>query len=114
MIIAYQYLFVCSANKDRSKTAEDFFSSQYPQMFFESAGTNDVTCQKLGTNHITIDMLEKAYRVYVMETKHQTAIQKKFGNQFFNKIIVLQIPDLYKYGSIELINILKKRVCFDS
>ncbi|WOI23747.1 hypothetical protein [Nonlabens ulvanivorans] len=82
-------------------------------MSFESAGTNDVTCKKLGTNLVTKDMMEKSHKVYVMETKHQISLQKKFGNQFFNKITILHIPDIYKYGSSELIDILKKRVCFD-
>ncbi len=33
-------LFVCSANKDRSKTADDYFSKHYPDLSFDSAGTN--------------------------------------------------------------------------
>ena len=33
-------LFVCSANKQRSKTAEDYFASKYGNHEFLSAGTN--------------------------------------------------------------------------
>jgi len=33
-------LFICSANKDRSKTAEDFFGENYSAYNFDSAGTN--------------------------------------------------------------------------
>jgi predicted protein tyrosine phosphatase len=47
-------LFICSANKDRSKTGEDYFAEQYPDLNFESAGTNQKTCNQLGTNFIEI------------------------------------------------------------
>jgi len=45
-------LFVCSANKDRSKTAEDYFSEQFPNINFDSAGTNKKICNQLGTNYL--------------------------------------------------------------
>ena len=66
-------LFVCSANKDRSKTAEDYFSKHYPDLCFDSAGTNKNT-------------------------------------KYYNKITVLNINDIYKYGSKELIEILKTKI----
>ena len=39
-------LFVCSANKQRSKTAEDYFSSKYADFHFISAGTNRKICEQ--------------------------------------------------------------------
>ncbi|MGJ8684220.1 MAG: phosphotyrosine protein phosphatase [Nonlabens sp.] len=103
-------LFICSANKDRSKTAEDYYSAQYPKLQFESAGTNRVTCEKLGTHYMTQELLENATQIFVMEPKHLEAIRKEFGNGFYNKTTVLDIPDIYKYGSKELIEILKEKV----
>ena len=46
-------LCVCSANKERSKTAQDYFSERYPDIHFDSAGTNKHTCKNLGTNYIS-------------------------------------------------------------
>jgi protein-tyrosine-phosphatase len=48
--MAQNVLFVCSANKERSKTAEDYFSIQYPDIHFNSCGTNIKLCEKEGTN----------------------------------------------------------------
>ena len=102
-------LFVCSANKDRSKTAEDYFSVQFPNLQFDSAGTNKKICNKLGTNYINEEQLNVADTVFVMENKHLKAIKDIFGNKYFNKITVLNIQDIYKYGSKELIEILKSK-----
>ncbi|MBU2951070.1 phosphotyrosine protein phosphatase [Tamlana agarivorans] len=103
-------LFVCSANKDRSKTAEDYFSKHFPDLYFDSAGTNKNTCNKLGTNYISEEQLNIADKVFVMENKHLKVIKEVFGNKYFNKITVLNINDIYKYGSKELIEILKIKI----
>ena len=103
-------LFVCSANKDRSKTAEDYFSEYYPNLSFNSAGTNKKTCNQLGTNYIYKEQLDLADSIYVMEQKHLDAIRESFSNKYFNKITVLNIKDIYKYGSKELIDILKTKI----
>ena len=99
-------LFVCSANKDRSKTAEDYFSNHYPDVSFDSAGINKKTCNKLGTNYICIEQLDLADEIFVMENKHLIAIKELFGGKYYNKITVLNINDIYKYGSKELIEVL--------
>ncbi len=78
-------LFVCSANKDRSKTAEDYFSKQHPNLYFDSAGTNKNTCNKLGANYISKEQLDRADKVFIMETKHLKAIKEVFGNKYYNK-----------------------------
>ena len=103
-------LFVCSANKDRSKTVEDYFSNHYPNLSFDSAGTNKKTCNELGTNYISEEQLDLADNVFVMENKHLKAIKEAFGNSYYNKITVLNINDIFKYGSKELIEILKTKI----
>jgi predicted protein tyrosine phosphatase len=45
-----------------------------------------------------------------MEQKHLNAIRELFSNKYFNKITVLNIKDIYKYGSKELIEILKDNI----
>lgn len=103
------YLFVCSANIQRSKTAEDYFSSKYDGNFY-SAGTNIKICQKEGTTPIDSDILEIADLVFVMETKHKDIINKNTSSKYSKKIIVLNIKDVYKYYQKELIDILEIKV----
>ena len=103
-------LFICSANKDRSKTAEDYFSNHYPDLQFDSAGTNKSICNQLGTNYINETQLNDADVIFVMEQKHLDSIKKTFGNQYYNKTKVLHIKDIYKYGSKALIEVLESRI----
>ena len=100
-------LFICSANKDRSKTAEDHFSEIYTNYHFDSAGTNKKICNSLGTNYIEDYQLDWADKIYVMENKHLMALQTIYGNAYYNKV---NIRDVYKYGSKELIDILEKSI----
>jgi predicted protein tyrosine phosphatase len=103
-------LFICSANKDLSKTAEDYFSENYSGYRFDSAGTNKKTCNQLGTNYIEEDQLDWADKIYAMESKHLKAIRALYGNQYSKKIRVLNIRDIYNYDSEDLIEILRNKV----
>lgn len=103
-------LFVCSANKQRSKTGEDYFSILYPKREFRSAGTNLKLCQAEATNPLTEEMLIWADTVFVMENKHAQLIKQNTANKYRNKIIVLGIEDIYKYYQKELIEILISKI----
>lgn len=105
-------LFVCSANKQRSKTAEDYFALNYPDFTFLSAGTNSKICRKEGTTELTEDLLIWADKVYVMEQRHLEQVKKHTGSKYYNKITVLNIPDIYKYYDAELISILDEKLVF--
>lgn len=104
-------LFVCSVNKLRSKTAEDYFSEKYVNTdnVFISAGTNIKTCLKEGTVPLEEWMLEWADSIYVMEKKHKEEILT-YTKEFLNKIIVLGIKDNYSYYQPELIELLETKV----
>jgi predicted protein tyrosine phosphatase len=103
-------LFVCSANKQRSKTAEDYFSLSFKDLNFKSAGTNIKLCNKEGTNPLDIEMLDWAHLVLVMENKHKEIIDKNTESKYRSKIIVLDIQDIYKYYQNELLVILEQKV----
>ena len=103
-------LFICSANKQRSKTADDYFSEKYKDHHFLSAGTNIKVCREEGTSVLTSDLLQWADKVYVMERKHLDQIQKRTGSTFYTKIEVLDIPDIYKYYDATLISLLEKKI----
>lgn len=101
-----KFLFVCSANKQRSKTGEDYFSSIYPKLDFQSAGTNLKICQKEGTNPLTEDLLGWADVIFVMENSHAKLIKEFTSDKFGAKIIVLSVEDKYKYYQPELVQTL--------
>lgn len=103
-------LFVCSANKQRSKTAEDYFSVKSLSHNFHSVGTNPKICNTEGTNLITEDDLVWADLVFTMEDKHRKIINKHTNKTYNSKITVLNIPDIYKYYQKELLEILDRKV----
>ena len=103
-------LFICSANKQRSKTAEDYFSGKYADIHFLSAGTNIKVCEREGTNSLTIVLLERADLVFVMEQKNKKQITDYVNGKLKKELIVLNIPDIYKYYQKELIEILEERI----
>jgi len=105
-----KFLFICSANKQRSKTAEDYFAEKYPEHNFKSAGTNTKICRKEGTTELTENLLEWADMVYVMEKKHFHQIKEHTSSTYYSKIEVLNIRDVYKYYDADLIAILEKKV----
>jgi len=104
------YLFVCSANKQRSKTAEDYFAEKHPEHKFRSAGTNNKICRKEGTTELTEELLKWADKAYVMEKKHFDQIKKHTGSKYYSKITVLHIPDVYQYYDKALLRILDESI----
>ena len=107
-------LFICSANKDRSKTAEDYFSKKYPNLNVYSSGTNQKTCFQLGTNFIQLLQLDWADSIYVMETKHLEFINQFSERKHREKIEILQIKDIYTYNQKELLGLLKDKFDFSN
>lgn len=103
-------LFKCSANKLRSNTADDYFSLIYPEYNFTSAGTNLKICAKEGTNPLTIEILKGADLVFAMENRHKKLIKDYLKDQLKKEIIVLNIPDFYKYYQKELIDLLQIKI----
>lgn len=102
--------FICSANKDRSRTAEDHYSHLRPDNNYDSAGTNQKICFQLGTSYIRKEQLEWADNIFLMESKHRKAIEKLHGSSFNSKMKVLNILDHYQYGDRELIQILEQKL----
>lgn len=98
-------LFICSANKDRSPTAEEIFA-EWPRVETDSAGTNNDAVTPLSG-----DQLDWADIVFVMEKAHRNRLSSKFGAHLKNKrVICLDIPDNYLYRDPQLIRLLETRV----
>ncbi|HTB63041.1 MAG TPA: low molecular weight protein tyrosine phosphatase family protein [Opitutales bacterium] len=98
-------LFVCSANQQRSPTAEAVFAD-WPGIEVASAGVDNRAYVTL-----TPELLEWANLIFVMEQMHRQKISQKFKPYLKNqRIICLNIPDEYGYMQPELVELLRRRV----
>ncbi|KOY85202.1 hypothetical protein AD998_02680 [bacterium 336/3] len=103
-------LFVCSANQNRSKTAEVYFQGKCPQYQFQSAGTNHKECLKNNSKLLTEELLIWADKAFVMEKHHQEIINKYTNQKYQEKIIILNIRDIYIFMQAELIIELEEKI----
>jgi len=103
--IAMRVLFVCTANKLRSPTAEDVFKGR--QGFdVISAGTAANAPVPL-----TAELVASADLIFAMETHHRDRIRKKFKKRpADDRIVTLHIPDDYERGDASLVALLKEKV----
>ena len=103
-------LFVCTANRDRSKTAEHHFKISKPQHEYKSCGISSSYCKTWGGTYIDRGLLDWADRIFCMDTNHQSFIRQKYGKDYDAKMINLKIEDIYNYMSEKLINILETKI----
>jgi len=99
-------LFVCTANVDRSKTAEDLYETD-PRFEVRSCGV-----APFAQVVITRELLEWADHIFVMnetEDHHVTAIRRRFPG-FAKPVIDLNIEDRWKRGHPELKKIIESRL----
>jgi predicted protein tyrosine phosphatase len=98
-------LFICSANKLRSPTAENVFS-KWPDIETDSAGiSNDADVM------LSREQVSWANIIFVMEKTHKNRLQKKFKDAVSGKrLICLGIPDDYEYMDPELVTLLENKV----
>ena len=100
-------LFVCSANRDRSRTAEIYFQNKYIEHRFRSCGTNKFLSQRHGGVVMERYMLDIAHRIICAEQNHMDLIIERFGEQYKNKIEVLSLGDTKTFMDPELITMLE-------
>lgn len=99
------YLFVCSQNRLRSPTAEQVFAD-HPGLSVASAGTNNGA-----ENPLTDELVAWADFIFVMERQHRGKVQQKHRQALKDKrLIVLDIPDDYKYMDPGLIRLLQTKM----
>ena len=112
-------LFVCSANQDRSVTAQDYFRYTMPQHTYKSAGINQKEIEKAGKgNYLTQEDLHEADVVYVMTKTHKELIEtflfdaqeQELLDELKEKICVLGIDNDHAYGATELVLMLDDRL----
>ena len=96
-------LFVCTANIDRSPTAEDLLKD------IEGFEVKSAGVWFNARKRISRDLIEWADIIFVMEDFHKEVITT-LKPEAESKTIVLNIPDIYPRNDPELIKILKMRL----
>lgn len=102
-------LFVCTANRDRSRTAEIYFQNKYPQYRFRSAGINKYLSERHGGIHLKKYMLDVADKIICMEYVHSDYIVQNIDKKYLNKITVLSLGDTESFMSENLIKMLEEK-----
>lgn len=102
-------LFICTANRDRSKTAEVHFSKVYPEHEFKSAGINKYLSERHGGVHLKKHMLDWADRVVCAEHVHSDYIIRQIDKKYIGKIEILQLGDTEAFMSEQLIKALEEK-----
>lgn len=98
-------LFLCTANRLRSPTAEQVFA-EYPGVETMSAGLAHDAVETLTPEH-----LEGVDIVFVMEKAHRNKLSQRFKPYIGKaRVVCLNIPDDYEFMQPELIALLKARV----
>ena len=94
-------LFICNQNENRSKTAEEVFSSQFET---KSAGLYN-------NDPVNEQQLNWADIIVAMEESQRKELASRFPKQYLKKrVLSLNIPDIYHYNQPELIEELKARM----
>lgn len=98
-------LFICSRNRWRSPTAEEIYKN-YPGISARSAGTEPSARIKLSAKNILW-----ADIIFVMEKRHKARLVERFPYDIEDKqVVILDIPDEYKFMDLELIEDIKTKV----
>jgi predicted protein tyrosine phosphatase len=98
-------LFICSRNQWRSPTAEQVFA-KWPGLEVRSAGLD-----KSAVEPVTPEVLEWADLIFVMEKSYRAKLSRRFLVHLkHQRIVVLGIPDKYRYMDSELVALLEKLV----
>jgi len=102
---ALKLLFLCSRNQRRSVTAQSLFRGA-PGYEVKSAGTDPGATIRVKQEHI-----EWANMIFAMEHRHLQYVQAHFKESLAGRrLICLEIPDKYGGMSLELLDVLKKRL----
>ena len=99
-------LFVCGRNKWRSPTAERMYAYDH-RIEVRSAGVSAKSRHQLSINDV-----EWADLILVMETKHQSRILGAFRDLDLPLIESLDIPDEYEYMDEELVVMIRQSTEF--
>jgi len=98
-------LFICSRNRRRSPTAERLFADR------EGVETDSAGLAPDAEVPLSLDQLEWADLVVVMEKTHRSTLTRRFGRHLARtRIVCLDIPDRFEFMDQELIDALERKM----
>lgn len=95
-------LFICSANVNRSPSAQFWFALRNPENRYSSAGSSRVACRIHGGKFITKQQVHNADRIICMEERNRKDLKNLFPG-CESKIEVAGIEDKYTPLQLELL-----------
>jgi len=95
-------LFVCTANRQRSPTAEALFDND-DRYEARSCGVS-----ALEGTQCDATLIEWADTVFCMEERHRQILEERFPEIRKNEIVVLGIPDRFLQGEPRLVKLLQE------
>ena len=101
-------LYVCTANVDRSPTAELIGRALFPDLEHRSAGTSESLCEEAESQFLSKKQVKWANHIICMEAKHEEFIKEHYRTG--KKVTVLNIPDNYAFKDQELIDMLAAKL----
>ena len=102
-------IFICTANRDRSRTAEIHFQNKYPEHRFRSAGINKYLSERHGGVHLKNYMLNVADRIICAEPVHADYIIQHIDKNYKFRIEVLNLEDTDTFMTESLIKRLEEK-----
>jgi predicted protein tyrosine phosphatase len=98
-------LFICGKARARGPTAAQI-ASGWDGVQSDCAGLSEDADDLL-----SLEQLEWADIIFVMETRHKTRLLSKFGGAVRGRrVIGLDVPDLYSFMQPELVEILTRKI----
>lgn len=101
-------LFVCYGNLNRSPTAADVCRKMADEQNLE-IDASSAGIAVYAENPMSKDLADSADIIFVMEDYMKALLEEYYG-QNSEKIIVLNIPDMYARNAPELVEILEKEI----
>jgi predicted protein tyrosine phosphatase len=71
-------IFICTSNKDRSPSLEQYFRSVYPKNEYRSAGINKYFTSQKGTHYLTQEDIDWADLMVYAEDIHYNVVRRDF------------------------------------
>ncbi|MBS3764770.1 MAG: protein tyrosine phosphatase [Planctomycetes bacterium] len=97
-------LFVCTANRQRSPTAESLFDDD-ERCEASSCGTHAVSGTECDPS-----LIKWADVIFCMEERHRQYLLDRFPDADRKRIVVLDIPDIYPRNDPELVMRLREKL----
>ena len=102
---AKRVLFICRLNRHRSATAERIFCKR-KDLEVRSAGTQEDALVRVNAR-----MLEWAEVIFVMDPMQLESLRRMFpSHPVLDRIICLDIPDVFVFLQPKLVELLEERV----